>query len=94
MYTSPVATTTLIKKATFTNYSGSTVTVTAYIIASAGTAGNSNIVLSAVPIAAGNTYEAYAMENVVLSSGDFVQCLCNTATSANFSMSGVQILNN
>lgn len=92
-YTTPLATSTLIKKVTFTNTSASTVTVTMYLVPSAGTAGAANTIISAVPISANNTYEAYPAENMVLATGDFVQALCSAATSVTLMMSGIQILN-
>jgi len=92
MYTVPVATRTTIKKVTFTNTSGSTVTVTAYWVPSAGSPVAGNTQISVASIATNNTLEGYALENQTLAAGDTIQALCSAGTSVNFAMSGVEVL--
>jgi hypothetical protein len=91
-YTSPVNTTTLIKKCTVVNTSGSPASVTIYKIQAAGTAGALNTITPAIMIAAGKPYEAFEIENHVLAPGDFVQALSGTGAALSFSMSGIQIV--
>jgi hypothetical protein len=91
-YTSPVNTTSIIKKCTVCNSTGTPATLTIYKIASAGTAGALNTITSARLVAAGATYEAFEIENHVLAPGDFVQALSGTGAALSFSMSGIQIV--
>ena len=91
-YTSPVNTTTIIKKVTATNTTGSPATLTLYKVAAAGTAGAINTITSAKVVAAGATYEAFELENHVLAPGDFVQALSGTGAALSFMMSGLQIV--
>src|SRR5260370_19814260 len=80
-YPAPANTTTLIKKVTVTNTTVNAVSLTMYKIVSAGTAGASNTILSAVIVPAGVTREVFELENHALAPGDFVQALAGSAAS-------------
>jgi hypothetical protein len=91
-YTSPVNTTTLIKKLTVTNTTGSAVTVTVNLVPSGGTAQASNTVTPAIAVPAGRTYEVFEAENHVLAPGDTLQAFAGSAASLTLKGSGIQIV--
>ena len=91
-YTAPALTTTVIKKLTITNSTGSTVSVTLYLVPSGGSAGVTNIITSAKAILAGAVYEAYECENHVLMTGDTLQALAGSAASLTLKASGIEIV--
>lgn len=72
------------------NYSGADVTVTVYLVPSAGTAGDSNIIYKTVPIAASDTY-IIDTERLVLANGDSVQALASAGTSVTMTVSHVGV---
>jgi hypothetical protein len=72
------------------NYSVSDRTVTIYLVPSAGTAGNSNIIYKEVPIAAGDTY-IIDTERLVLANGDSVQALASSTSSVTMTVSYVGV---
>ena len=56
------------------NYSAANVTANVFVVPSAGTAGNLNLVISSILITANDTYQLYAgSEKLVLSNGDTIQ---------------------
>lgn len=56
------------------NYTASNVTANVFVVPSGGTAGNLNLVLSAIGLTANDTYQLYAgSEKLVLSNGDSIQ---------------------
>jgi len=63
------------------NYASGNVTANVYVVPSAGTAGNTNIILNNLPLAGGDTYQLYAGgEKLLLGPGDFVQIQSNANT--------------
>lgn len=72
------------------NYSGSDTTVTVYLVATGGTASNSNIIYKTVPIAAGDTY-IIDTERLVLGDGDMVQALAAATSSVTMTISYVGV---
>jgi len=63
------------------NYAAGNVTANVYVVPSAGTAGNTNIILNNLPISSGDTYQLYAAgEKLLLGPGDFVQIQANANT--------------
>ena len=63
------------------NYAAGNVTANVYVIPSAGTAGNTNIILRNLSLAGGDTYQLYAGgEKLLLGPGDFVQIQANANT--------------
>jgi len=63
------------------NYSAGNVTANVYVVPSAGTAGNTNIILNNLPLSSGDTYQLYAGgEKLLLGPGDFVQIQSNANT--------------
>lgn len=81
-YYGPVAANTkaMIKKLTFTNTDTSARTVTVYLVPSGGTAGATNILISARSIAAGEAYDCYEAMGQVLAAGGFLQALADVTT--------------
>lgn len=72
------------------NYSGADVTVTVYLVASGGSASNSNIIYKNVTIAASDTY-IIDTERLVLANGDTVQALASSNTSVTMTVSHVGV---
>ena len=91
-YTAPALTTTILKKLTVTNSTAGAVSLTVYLVPSAGTAGVTNIVTSAKSIAAGAVYEAYEAENHVLNPGDTLQAFASAGASLTLRASGIEIV--
>jgi hypothetical protein len=91
-YTAPAKTTTLIKKVTATNTSGGAVSLTLYLVPSAGSSGDASTITDAKAIGAGATYEAYEAENQVLMPGDSIQALADANTSVTLMVSGIEIV--
>lgn len=78
----------IIKRAVFTNVTSGAITITVYRVPSAGSPGATNIIIDARPIAALGTDLAPELANMVLNSGDTIQCLASANTSINFFASG------
>lgn len=76
-YTAPANTKSVIKKLTFTNTDTVARTVTVYLVPSAGTAGATNILISARPIPAGDTYDCQEALGQTLLIGGFIQALAD-----------------
>lgn len=72
------------------NYSGSDVSVSIYLVPSAGTAGDSNIIYKTLPISAGDTY-VIDSERLVLGNGDMLQALSSAGTSITMTVSYVGV---
>lgn len=63
------------------NYAAGNVTANVYVVPSAGTAGNTNIILNNLALLSGDTYQLYAGgEKLLLGPGDFVQIQSNANT--------------
>lgn len=79
-YTAPANTKVVLKKLTFTNTDTVARTVTVYLVPSAGTAGVTNILVSARAIAAGDTYDCQEALGQTLRIGGFIQALSDVAS--------------
>lgn len=82
---------TIIDKFTVTNTSAANALFSANLIASGGTAGDSNLVLKARAIAPGETYTCPELVGQTLESGGFISTLAGTATALTISSSGREI---
>ncbi len=92
LYACPANTKTIIKKLTFTNVDTSAHTVTVHLVASGGSASNSNMVTKAFPVGPGITYEAFECEGHVLSPGDFITAFADAASVVTAHGSGVEVV--
>lgn len=92
LYACPANTKVQIKKLTFTNNDSSAHTVTIHIVASAGTAGVTNIITKAASIAAGATYEAFEVEGHVLQPTDFITAFADAASQVTCHGSGIVVV--
>ncbi len=90
-YTSPANTRTIIKKLTVTNPTVGALTYTLYLIPTGGTAADTNTLISARVINAGETQEVFEAEGQILNAGDFLQALASSATSLSLQASGIQL---
>lgn len=90
-YTAPALTQTIIRKLTFCNTTGGAVTVTAYLVTSAGSASASNTITSAKSLAAGETWSSPDAEGQVLEAAGFIQALASAGTSITIIASGIEI---
>lgn len=82
---------TIIDKATVTNTNTTNVTVSVNLIASGGSAGNSNLVVKTRSIVPGETYLCPELVGQVLEAGGFISTLASSATSLTFAVSGREI---
>jgi len=73
-----------------TNTTAGAITVTIHLIASGGTAGVTNCILSAKSIPAGETYIVPGAIGQWLEVGGFIQALASAATSVTLIASGVE----
>lgn len=83
-----VSSQTIIKRAVFTNTSGSAVTITAFRVIGGGTAGATNTIIQARSIAAGGTDLAPELAGMTLNGGETIQVEAGTAAVVNFFASG------
>lgn len=90
-YIVPANTSCLIKKITATNNDTVARTVTIYLVPSGGSAGVTNIIMKTKAIAAAETYEFTEIEGHVISTGDTIQALADSASQVTFQGSGVEI---
>lgn len=87
-YTVPASTTTTIDSFTVTNSTGGAVNITVYLVPSGGSAGPSNVIVSAQAISAGATTVLSSLANQTLSTGDFISVFASAATSLTIRASG------
>jgi len=83
--------TTVIDKFTVTNTSASNVTFSVNLVASGGSASNSNLVLKTRTIAPSETYTCPELVGQVIMSDGFISTLASAATSLTISASGREI---
>jgi hypothetical protein len=76
-YTAPGGVNTIIDKFTATNTTGSTITLTVYLVPNGSTAGASNELLNATSIASGATFISTEMQNQILNSGDSIAVIAS-----------------
>ena len=82
---------TIIDKFTVTNTGAANVTFSINLVASGGSAGVSNVVLSAKNIVPGETYLCPELVGQVLEPGGFISTLAGAATSLTIRASGREI---
>jgi hypothetical protein len=71
-----------ITNLTLCNYSVSSVTISLHAVPSGGAAGNGNIMLKDLTIAAGDTYVLYGgSEKLLLDNNDFINVICSATSS-------------
>src|SRR5688572_27981911 len=78
-YTVPSSTKTIIDKFTATNTNSSARTLSVYLVPSGDIAGNNNLVIKDLSVAAGATQDISALQNQILAAGDTVQCVASVA---------------
>ncbi len=83
--------TTIIDKFTATNYSGSAATISVNLITATGTANDSNLIVKAKSLAAGETYIFPELVGHILPSGGFISTIAGTASAVNMRVSGREI---
>jgi hypothetical protein len=83
LFTSPTNTRSLITKAVFTNFDTVARLLTVNLVRSGGSAGNGNILIDAVSIPAGASYEATELFGQILNAGDFVQAKADANSAIN-----------
>lgn len=93
-YTVPANTTGVIKRATFTNTSAGAVTITANIVAAAGSSSASNRVIDPqnTTLSAGQTYVAPELAGKTMPAGTMVRMLASSNTSITVAIDGVEIV--
>lgn len=82
---------TIIDKFTVTNTSAANVTLSVNLVASGGSAGDSNLVLKAKSIAPSETYTCPELVGQTLEASGFISTLAGSATSLTISASGREI---
>lgn len=87
-YTVPGATSCIIKEIVFCNTTGGAISVWISLVASGGTAGDANRVISNETIQANSTTSFTFAQ--VLATGGFVSCKASAATSITVTISGVE----
>lgn len=90
-YTVPANTTAILKRLTFVNTSAGAVTVTFYLIASGGSAGDSNTYVKARTLAVSETWAPSEIENITMSAADFIQAKSDTNTAVTIHLSGIEV---
>lgn len=80
-----------ITNATITNTTGGAVTATVYIIPSGGTAGATNVKISARSIAAGETYLCPELIGADVMSGGIIQALASSGSALTLMISGLEV---
>ena len=92
-YTSPVATSTLLKKLTISNTTATPATAQIYLVPSAGSPVAANNILPTTTVGALSTLEVYVAENQMIPTGGTLQASAGTAAALTIFASGIQILN-
>lgn len=81
----------IIDKFTATNYSAGAQTLSVNLVASAGAAGNANLVVKTKTLQAGETYTFPEIVGHMLEAGDFISTIASAATSLTIRASGREI---
>lgn len=81
----------IIDKFTATNTSAGNVTISVNLIASGGSAGNSNLIVDARAVAPNETYTFPELVGQVLEAGSFISTIASAATSLTITASGREI---
>jgi hypothetical protein len=83
--------TTIIDKFTATNYSALSATISVNLVTPTGTANDSNLIVKAKALAAGETYIFPELVGHILPSGGFISTIAGTASAINMRVSGREI---
>ena len=81
----------IIDKFTVTNTNTSNETISVNLIASGGSAGNSNLIVKTRSVVPGETYLCPELVGQVLEAGGFISTLASAATSLTITASGREI---
>lgn len=79
---------TIIDKFTATNYSVSAATISVNLVASAGTAGNDNLIVKSKTLQPSETYTFPELVGQVLPASGFISTIAGTASAINIRASG------
>jgi hypothetical protein len=82
---------TIIDKFTVTNTTAGNVSISINLVASAGSAGDGNLILKTKAIAPGQTYTCPELIGQTLEAGGFISTLASAATSLTIAASGREI---
>lgn len=91
LYTSPGGRSATIHRAVVCNPTGGSVTLTLHAVPVSGTAGATNVVVNAKPIAAGATEILGELTGAVFETGQSLQGLAGSATSLTLTVWGSEI---
>lgn len=91
-YTVPTGISSIIKKISFTNTTTGIVKVTLYKVVAAGSAGTTNIIANQKALDALETWSCPDIEGKVLSVGDTIQALSDTASAVNIDGAGTEVV--
>ena len=80
-----------LDKFTATNVTGTAATLSVNLVASGGTAGANNKIISTRTIAAGESYVCTPLMGQVLEAGGFISVIAGTASAVVISCAGVEI---
>ena len=83
--------TTIIDKFTATNYSALSATISVNLVTPTGTANDSNLIVKAKALAAGETYIFPELVGHILPSGGFISTIAGTASAINMRVSGREV---
>jgi hypothetical protein len=83
--------TTIIDKFTATNYSASAVAISINLVTTAGSASNNNLITKTKTLQPAEVYTFPEIVGQILSPGDFISTIANTATAVNIRSSGREI---
>lgn len=90
-YAVPANTLTTIAAATLTNSTATARTATIHLVPNAGTAGATNVILSARVIAPGESYNVASMIGQTIPAGATIQALSDLAAALTFVASGYEV---
>jgi hypothetical protein len=90
-YTAPANTKCVVRRLTLCNTSAGAVTATVHLVASGGSASDSNMIVKAHSLAASETYDCVSAEGHVIEAGGTIQALAGSAASITIVGSGVEI---
>ncbi len=91
VYTAPAATTARISRAVFCNSSAAAVTITAGLT-TGGAIAAATTLISARPIAIGESYTAPELAGLVIPAGSSLRAFASVASDVSFEASGVTIV--
>lgn len=90
-YTAPANTRCVVRRLTLCNTSAGAVTATVHLVASGGTASDSNMIAKTHSLSAAETWDCVSAEGQVIEAGGTIQALASAGTSITIVGSGVEI---